>query len=82
MLCILGALCVSSAALLRMNQVSVITLDDGHRALSVPIVGYKNDIYGDGKMILLHQSSIESCCPVHTFKRWKCLTRSLHCGTR
>ncbi|ELR11897.1 uncharacterized protein ACA1_274620 [Acanthamoeba castellanii str. Neff] len=82
MLCILGALCVSSAALPHMNQVSVITLNDRHCTLSIPIVGYKNNIYSDGKTILLHQSSIKSCCPIHTFKRWKRLTQSLRCGTR
>jgi len=51
-------------------------------ALSVPIVGYKNDLYGDSKHVSLHKSSNKLCCPVQTFEAWKKCTRSLHNGVR
>jgi len=59
--------------------VTIVTTAD-HRALSVPIVGYKNDLYGDGKQVSLHESSNELCCPVRTFEAWKRRTCSLRRG--
>jgi len=46
----------------------------------VPIVGYKNNLYGDGKQVSLHKSSNKLCCPVQTFEAWKRRTRSLRRG--
>jgi len=48
----------------------------------VLIVGYKNNLYGDGKQVSLHKSSNKLCCPVQTFKAWKKCTRSLRHGVR
>jgi len=78
---VLGALHIASTTLPKFDQVTIITTAD-HRALSVPIVGYKNDLYGDGKQVSLHESSNKLCCPVRTFEAWKKRTRSLHCGMR
>jgi len=63
MLCVLGALRVASTTLPKFDQVTIITTAN-HCALSVPIVGYKNDLYGDSKQVSLHESSNELCCPV------------------
>jgi len=46
----------------------------------VPIIGYKNDLYGDGKQVSLHKSSNKLCCPVRTFEAWKRCTCSLRHG--
>jgi hypothetical protein len=81
MLCVLGALRVASTVLPKFDQVTIVTAA-GHRALSVPIVGYKNDLYGDGKHVTLHESSNELCCPVRTFEAWKKRTRSLRRSVR
>jgi len=81
MLCVLCALRVASTTLPRFDQVTIVTTDD-HCALSVPIVGYKNDLYGDGKQVSLHKSSNKLCCPVRTFKAWKRHSRSLRRGVR
>jgi len=76
MLCMLGTLCIASMILPKFDQVTIITAAN-HCALSVLIVGYKNDLYGNGKHVTLHQSSNKLCCPVHTFEAWKKCTRSL-----
>jgi len=79
MLCVLGALRVASTTLPKFDQVTIITTAD-NRALSVLIVSYKNDLYGEGKQVSLHKSSNELCCPVRTFEAWKKCTCSLHRG--
>jgi len=61
--------------------VTIITTAN-HHALSVPIVGYKNDLYSNGKHMTLHKSSNKLCCPVQTFEAWKKSTCSLHHGVR
>jgi len=81
MLCVLGALRVASTTLPKFDQVTIVTTAN-HRALSVPIVGYKNNLYGDGKQVSLHKSSNKLCCPVQTFEAWKRRTRSLRRGVR
>jgi len=81
MLCVLGALRVASTTLPKFDQVTIVTTAN-HRALSVLIVGYKNDLYGDGKQVSLHKSSNKLCCPVQTFEAWKRHTRSLRSGVR
>jgi hypothetical protein len=53
-----------------------------HRTITIPIVGFKNDMRGDGKSVTLHQSSNARCCPVHTFEEWKRRTTSLRRGRR
>jgi len=63
MLCVLGALCVASTTLPKFDQVTIISTAD-NRALSVLIVGYKNNLYSDSKQVFLHKSSNELCCPV------------------
>jgi len=79
MLCVLGALHIASTILPKFNQVTIITTAN-HCALSVPIVGYKNNLYSDGKHMTLHESSNELCCPVWTFEAWKKCTHSLRHG--
>jgi len=79
MLCMLSALCVASTTLPKFDQVTIITTAD-HCTLSVPIVSYKNDLYGDSKQVSLHKSSNELCCPVQTFEAWKRRTCSLRRG--
>jgi len=81
MLCMLGALCVASTTLPKFDQVTIITTAD-NCTLSVPIVGYKNELYGDGKQVSLHKSSNKLCCPVQTFEAWKKCTCSLRRGVR
>jgi len=81
MLCVLSALRVASTTLPKFDQVTIITTAN-HCALSVPIVGYKNDLYGDGKQVSLHKSSNKLCCPIQTFEAWKRLTHSLGRGVR
>jgi len=63
MLCVLGALRVASTILPKFNQVTIITTAN-HHVLSVPIVSYKNNLYGDGNHVTLHKSSNKLCCPV------------------
>jgi len=63
MLCVLGTLRVASTTLPKFDQVTITTTAN-HCALSVPIVGYKNNLYGDSKHVSLHESSNELCCPV------------------
>jgi len=79
MLCVLGALHLASMILPKFDQVTIITAAN-HHALSVPIVGYKNNLYGNSKHVTLHKSSNKLCCPVQTFKAWKICTHSLHHG--
>lgn len=56
-------------------------LGHGHLpTLDVPVVGYKNNLFGDGKLIMLHECSDALCCPVHTFKAWSSKTCSLRRG--
>jgi len=81
MLCMLGALRVASTILPKFDQVTIITAAN-HCALSVLIVGYKNDLYSNGKHVTLHKSSNKLCCPVRTFEAWKKCTRSLRRGVR
>jgi len=81
MLCVLGALHVASTILPKFDQVAIITAAN-HHALSVPIVSYKNGLYGDSKHVTLHKSSNKLCCPVQTFEAWKIPTHSLRCGVR
>jgi len=78
MLCVLGALRVASTILPKFDQVTIITAAN-HCALSVPIVGYKNDLYGNSKHMTLHKSSNKLCCPIHT-EAWKKCTCSLRRG--
>ena len=82
LLCVLGALRVSSAALPQWEQTVITSGEDDRRALSVSIVGFKNDLYGDGKKVLLYECSNALCCPVHTFEEWRRRTRSLRRGVR
>jgi len=56
MLCVLGTLQVASTTLPKFDQVTIITTAN-HCVLSVPLVGYKNDLYGNGKHVSLHKSS-------------------------
>jgi len=77
----LGALPVASTTLPKFDQVTIITTAN-HCGLSVLIVGYKNDLYGDSKHVSLHESSNELCCPVRTFEAWKKCTHSLRRGVR
>jgi len=63
MLCVLSTLRVASTTLPKFDQVTIITTAN-HHALSVLIVGYKNNLYGDSKQVSLHESSNELCCPV------------------
>jgi len=79
MLCVLGTLHVASTTLPKFDQVTIITTAD-HHMLSVLIVGYKNNLYGNGKHVSLHESSNKLCCPVQTFEAWKKWTRSLRRG--
>jgi len=79
MLCVLDALRIASTILPKFNQVTIITTAN-HCALSVPIVGYKNDLYSNGKHVSLHKRSNKLCCPVQTFEAWKKCTRSLRHG--
>jgi len=81
MLCVLGALRVANTTLPKFDQVTIITTAN-HQALSVLIVSYKNDLYGNGKHVSLHKSSNELCCPVQTFEAWKKRTHSLRRGMR
>jgi len=81
MLCVLGAVRIASTTLPKFDQVTIITTAN-HHALSVPIVGYKNNLYGNGKHVSLHKSSNKLCCPVQTFEAWKKCTCSLPCGVR
>jgi len=81
MLCMLGALRIASTTLPKFDQVTIITTANNHM-LSVPIVGYKNDLYGNSKQVFLHKSSNKLCCPVQTFEAWKKCTHSLHHGVR
>jgi len=81
MLCVLGALRVASTTLPKFDQVPIITTAN-NCTLSVLIVSYKNDLYGDGKQVSLHKSSNKLCCPVQTFEAWKKRTRSLRRGVR
>jgi len=74
-LCMLGTLRVASTTLPKFNQVTIV-MAANHYTLCVPIVGYKNDLYGNSK----HKSSNELCCPFRTFKAWKKHTHSLRCG--
>jgi len=79
MLCVLGTLSIASTILPKFDQETIITAAN-HCALSVPIVGYKNNLYGDGKHMTLHKSSNKLCCHVQTFEAWKICTCSLRCG--
>jgi len=79
MLCVLGALHIASTILPKFDQVTIVTAAN-HHALSVLIVGYKNDLYSDGKHMTLHKSSNKLCCPVRTFQALKKRTRSMHHG--
>jgi len=81
MLCVLGALRVASTTLPKFDQVTIITTAN-NCMLCVPIVVYKNDLYGDSKQVSLHKSSNKLCCPVQTFEAWKRHTRSLRRGVR
>ena len=69
LLCVLGALRVSAAILPRFNQIRVENIED-RRALVVPIVGYKNDLYGEGHTVRLFECSDKRLCPVATWKHW------------
>jgi len=81
MLCVLSTLQVASKILPKFDQVTIITTAN-HCVLSVPIVGYKNNLYGDDKDVTLHKSSNKLCCPVQTFEAWKKSTCSLCHGMR
>jgi len=81
MLCMLGALRVASTTLPKFDQVTIITTAN-NCALSVPIVGYKNNLYRDSKQVSLHKNSNKLCCPVQTFEAWKKCTCSLRHGMR
>jgi len=76
MLCVLGTLRVASTTLPKFDQVTIVTAAN-HCAPSVPIIGYKNDLYGDGKHVTLHKGSNELSCPIRTFEAWKKCTRRL-----
>jgi len=65
----------------KFDQVTIVTAAN-HCALSVPIVGYKNDLYGNGKHVTLHKSSNKLCCPIRTFEAWKKHTCNLRRGVR
>jgi len=79
MLCVLGTLRIASTTLPKFDQVTIITTAN-YRALSVPIVSYKNNLYGNGKHVSLHKSSNKLCSPVQTFESWKKCTCSLRHG--
>jgi hypothetical protein len=77
----LGALQVSAAILPRFNAVQVEQVD-GKKALAVPIMGYKNNLYSEGNIIRLFKSSNKCLCPVATWKRWKRSTTTIRSRTR
>lgn len=76
LLCVLGALRVSAVILPRFGDVRV-TSSEGIDALVVPVVGYKNDKYGEGNTITIYQCSDRLLCPVTTFKEWRRRTAHL-----
>jgi len=77
--CLLGVFRVSAMALPYFDAVNQVSTD---RSLVVPVVGYKNDRFGDGNTVTIHQLSDELCCPIATFKEWKRRTSALRTDTR
>ncbi len=69
LLCVLGILRVLAVILPRFQDVHVIN-SEGINALIVPVVGYKNNKYGEGNTITIYQCSDRRFCPVATFKEW------------
>jgi hypothetical protein len=44
----------------------------------VPLVRYKNDIYGEGTQVTIHCSLDPTCCLVCVFNDWMCCMAMIH----
>jgi hypothetical protein len=79
LLCLLGAFCISVTVLLFFDTVSCASSEN---TLVVPVVGYKNNWFGKGNTVTIHQSLDKHCCPVATFQDWKRRTASIRASTQ